>query len=131
MTDGGWTDQHMMPREQRPFIRRVLTSLVVLLVACLASSRTAHAQGFGGPGMGPGMGQSPRSAPKKPAAPNPNEPQTHAASGASDDAMRLGGAEPSLPTNPLEISPEVRDKIGTDADPERETGKGTRKFRLV
>src|SRR5215471_14265480 len=47
--------------------------------------------------------------------PNPKEPQTHAASGASDESMRLGGTEPSLPINPLEIPDKIKKEIGSDA----------------
>ena len=71
--------------------------------------------GMGGPTMGGGMGGSSKAAPK----PNPKEPVTHAASGASDEAMRLGGSEPTLPEHPLEISPELRKQIGTDAERDR------------
>jgi hypothetical protein len=107
-------------------IRTWFITWVVLLVASSSGVRVAFAQGFGGPGMGPAP-----AAPAKKPAPAPGEPVTHAASGASDDAMRLGGTEPTLPPNPLEVSPEVRKQIGTDADRERETGHGPKKYRLV
>jgi hypothetical protein len=110
------------------FLRSFVAIAVSLLV--VASGGAASAQGLpGGPGMGPGMPQRP--APSKKPAVDPNAPQTHAASGASDDSMRLGGTEPALPQNPLEITPEVKSQIGTDADRERETGRGPRKYRLV
>ena len=125
MTDGGMTAGSAAHRGMITLVRWIVALVVVLVLS--SAVRVAHAQMYGGPGMGPG----PSSAPKKPAAPNPNEPQTHAASGASDDTMRLGGSEPGLPQNPLEISPEVRSQIGTDADHERETGRGPKKFRLV
>src|SRR5215471_19117715 len=59
-----------------------------------------------------GMDQEPPPASK---APNPKEPATHAASGASDESMRLGGTEPSLPSNPLEIPDKIKKEIGTDS----------------
>jgi len=114
---------------------RAVAWVVVASIALAGSAKDARAQGMGGPGMpgmggpGGGMGGGSRQAPKK--GPNPNEPQTHAASGASDDTMHLGGTEPSLPPNPLEIPPDVKKQIGTDADRERETGHGSRKYRLV
>jgi hypothetical protein len=108
---------------------RWIVAGVVLLVAS-SSVRVAHAQGLGQPGMGPPMGGGAgRQAPKKPVQ-DPNAPQSHAASGASDDTMRLGGSEPSLPQNPLEIPPEVKKEIGTDAEREREVGRGPIKHRL-
>jgi len=98
----------------------------VLLVALLVSERQSFAQGLGGMGM-PGGGQPSQSKP----APNPKEPVTHAASGASDDTMRLGGSEPTLPANPLEISPEVQKQIGTDADRDIEKGRVPKTYRTI
>jgi hypothetical protein len=130
MSDGCMSEGIQTSGRMTKLFRRWI-GVVLWLVAMTMGGRVAYAQGFGGPGMGPGMGGPPAGqAPKKPA-PNPNEPQTHAASGASDDTMRLGGTEPTLPQNPLEIPPEVRSQIGTDAERERETGRGPRKYRLV
>jgi hypothetical protein len=127
MSDGERSDASKKNGRMTRLLRWLLAGVVAL--AALSTAGVARAQGFGGPGMGPGMGPTP--SPKKPPPPKPNEPQTHAASGASDDTMRLGGTEPSLPQNPLEIPPDVRKEIGTDADRERETGRGPRKYRLV
>jgi len=99
----------------------------VLVVTLLGSERESFAQGMGGMGRG-GMGGQPQTA--KPA-PNPKEPVTHAASGASDDTMRLGGSEPTLPANPLEISPEVQQQIGTDSDRDIEKGRGPKTHRTI
>jgi hypothetical protein len=99
-------------------IRR--TTLLALVVVSLRVG-VAHAQG-----MMPPAPPAPKTAPK----PDPKEPVTHAASGASDDSMRIGGAEPTLPTDPLEVSPELKGKIGTDADRERAKGRGELVKRL-
>ena len=121
-----------MSEMTRPFPRRGLRSNVGWFVACCAlllslfvGQREAFAQGLGQMG-GMGGGQ----APAKPA-PKPNEPVTHAASGASDESMRLGGSEPTLPANPLEISPEVKKKIGTDADRDVEKGRVPKTYRTI
>jgi hypothetical protein len=106
-------------------LRRIM-ACVVLVPSLAAGAGSAFAQGFGGQPMG-----RPPNPPPTPKKPNPNEPQTHAASGASDDTMRLGGSEPSLPQNPLEIPPEVKKQIGTDADRDGETGRGPRTFRTL
>ena len=70
-------------------------SVVILIaVSLLGSARRAHAQGFGGPGgMGSIGGRHGGPAPKA-APPKSNEPVTHAASGASDENMRIGGTSP-------------------------------------
>src|SRR5205823_2268031 len=87
---------------------------------------------FGG-GMGPGMGRPSMGGgmtppgqggggkkPKK----KSNEPETHAASGATDDVVPPG-TEPTLPAKPLELSPAVRNRIGSDAAMnEPELGRG-------
>jgi hypothetical protein len=106
------------------------------LVAAVATAATiwglgspdAHAQGFGdqfGGGMGPGMGPRGQQSTggKKPKRKS-NEPETHAASGASDDLVPAG-AEPTLPAKPLETSESVKKKIGSDAAlDEPEIGRG-------
>lgn len=87
---------------------------VVALATGLFASRPAAAQ-LGLPGA-PGP---------KPTQAGPQQPQTHAASGAGDDAIpKVTGAEPSLPADPLAVPPEVASKIGTDSSHEVETGKG-------
>jgi hypothetical protein len=102
---------------------RRLAAGAVLAVSLLGGVQVAFAQGF------PGMGRPPpRSSPAKP---KPNEPVTHAASGASDESMRLGGTEPTLPADPLEIAPEVKSQIGTDAEREVETGRVPKTFRTL
>jgi hypothetical protein len=105
----------------RPWPRRLAG-----LVGCLAlvvTSRIALAQMLD-PTEPPPSSSRPQQA-------NPKEPVTHAASGASDDTMRLGGAEPTLPANPLEIPENVRKQIGSDAERDREQGHGPRTRRLV
>jgi hypothetical protein len=82
--------------------------------------------GMGGPGMGPSMGSQPRSAPP----PSSKEPVTHAAPGAIGDDSRIGGQEPSLPADPLLVTPEEKARIGSDADPDREKGRGATTHRL-
>jgi len=104
--------------------RRRIAVCVVLVASLTASVRTAQAQLMPGGGMGP----PPRGPQKQPKS---NEPQTHAASGASDENMRFGGTEPSLPANPLEISPEIRKQIGTDAERDVEQGRAIKTRRLL
>jgi hypothetical protein len=119
---------------------------VALLATWVFASTRAEAQGFGsgmggpmggggmggpmGGGMGGGMpGAGGKKAPKKKK--NPNEPETHAASGASDEVLPTG-SEPALPPDPLGVPKPVKAQIGSDAaGDEPETGRGTetkRKF---
>jgi hypothetical protein len=92
------------------------------MVVCLAAvPRGALAQMLGGDAPPPAS---------KPA-PKPNEPVTHAASGASDENMRLGGTEPTLPANPLEISENVKKQIGSDAERDVEDGRTAETHRLI
>ena len=87
-----------------PTLRVVLR---LLRAPRLAARQRAEsfAQGMGGMGRG-GMGQP---QPAKPA-PKPNEPVTHAASGASDDTMRLGGSEPTLPPTRSRSRPKFKNR---------------------
>jgi hypothetical protein len=101
-----------------------LYASALIAVSVAGGVRSAFAQGFGGPGMGP----PPRSSPAKA---RPNEPATHAARGASDESMRIGGTEPTLPANPLEIPAEVTGKIGTDAEREIEIGRLPQTLRTL
>ncbi len=74
---------------------------------------------YGG-GMSSPMGGSPEPA-KKPAQKpvNPDEPELHAAPGASDEVLG-SGSEPTLPERPLAMSPRVAASIGTDTDLENQ-----------
>ena len=82
---------------------RLLAAAVALCFG-LTLAPFARAQGMmpgmGGPGMGPGMGGPSGGggggAAKKPKKKDPNEPETHAATGAVDNVVAPGG-EPSLP----------------------------------
>src|SRR5690606_33227753 len=47
----------------------------------------------------------------------PEGPETHAAEGGTESTLPAGN-EPSLPSDPLAISPEVAARIGSDADPD-------------
>ena len=109
-----------------------------MLAAWLFASARAEAQygggmggpmggGMGGPmggGMGGGMPMQQGSSKKPKKKKNPNEPETHAASGASDNVP--AGTEPSLPDDPLEVPKEVGAQIGSDAaGDEPETGRGS------
>lgn len=51
-------------------------------------------------------------------------PETHAAAGGDDAIPKVTGGEPRLPADPLEIPPEVEERIGTSIDRDRETGRG-------
>lgn len=116
---------------------RALWAVVLVISVGIFSTPKALAQMFGpgmGGGMGPGMGggMSPgmgggmgQSGGKKPKKKNPNEPETHAASGASEEVVPPG-TEPTLPAKPLEVPPEVKSKIGSDAAlDEPQVGRGT------
>ncbi len=113
---------------------RTPRAAAALVAASVLLSSLAHAQ-FGGSGFGPsggpggfggglpGGGGTGRSGPAKPKKKS-NEPETHAASGASDEVVSPG-AEPTLPAEPLAIPKSVENRIGSDAaldDPE--VGRG-------
>jgi hypothetical protein len=108
-------------------VSRKLVGIVAALAFVLGVLGTARAQmGPGGGGMGmPGFGGGPGPSPgggggaKKPKKKDPNEPETHAATGAGDTVVAPGG-EPTLPEKPLELSPRTKRHIGSDLDPESE-----------
>jgi len=121
--------------------RRILQTAAFALAAFILASPGALAQGFGGGypggpmggggmGMGPGMGGgAPPSSGKKKPKKAPNEPETHAASGASEEVVP-SGAEPTLPEHPLEISKSTAARIGSDsAVDEPEIGRGPKTTR--
>lgn len=92
-----------------------IASFFAALSATLVTS-AAFAQDPMGPGLMPGMGgppssSPPSSGPKK----DPNMPEMHAASGASDSLVAPGG-EPTLPAEPLKLSERARGRIGSDLD---------------
>ncbi len=118
-------------------VRSFSTALLALAALAFLGVPDAFAQGFGGMGggMGSGMGGpggfgqsgfgggAPSSGKKKPKK-NPNEPETHAASGASDEVLPSGN-EPTLPAKPLQIPKSIASQIGTDSMPgEHELGRG-------
>ena len=115
-------------------LRAVWAVALVISVGLLGTPK-AFAQfspgGFGGGmgpgmggGMGPGMGGPPPSSGGKKPKKKSNEPETHAASGASDEVVPPG-TEPTLPAKPLEVSPDVKKRIGSDmALDEPEIGRG-------
>jgi len=73
--------------------------------------------------FGPMGGDTPmptQQAPKK----DPNQPQTHAASGSGEELGVLPSMEASLPASPLKYSLKLRNRIGSDADTDVETGRG-------
>jgi hypothetical protein len=84
-----------------------------LAVALFATN--ALAQDPMGPGLMPQMGGPPSSGapsgPKK----DPNMPEMHAASGASDSLIAPGG-EPTLPAEPLKLSERALERIGSDLE---------------
>jgi hypothetical protein len=108
-------------------IRLVVQRLAAIaaLMVLVFGARVSFAQMMPG-----GIGDEP-APPSKPSAPNPKEPVTHAASGASDESTRLGGTEPSLPANPLEMSDDVRKHIGSNAERDVEIGRGRETHRLI
>ncbi len=91
---------------------------VVLAALSLATPAAAQVGGLGPGGFSPptpsqGKGKKP---PKKP------EEETHAASNA-ESVQAVQTQEPSLPQNPTEVPPEIKERIGTDFDKENEPGK--------
>ncbi|HEX4338119.1 MAG TPA: hypothetical protein VH062_19560 [Polyangiaceae bacterium] len=117
---------------------RVTWAVVLVVAVGLFSSPRAFAQmfgdqfgggnmgGMGRPSMGGGPGTSGSSGGgKKPSKKKSNEPETHAASGASDEVVPPG-TEPTLPAKPLEIPDGVKGRIGSDASlDEPEVGRGS------
>jgi hypothetical protein len=101
--------------------RQRLHALLVGFGLALVAGTGSAQDGFG-PGLQPGFGQGPggppKSAPTQPKK-DPNEPELHAAPGASDQVVAPGG-EPSLPEDPLTISQRTFDRIGSDLDPDWE-----------
>jgi hypothetical protein len=89
------------------------------LALTVTISLTAQAQmmpgmgmgGMGGPPPGGGGGGKKKKAPPKKV--NEDEPEMHAAPGASDTVLG-SGSEPSLPTNPLALTKPTFERIGTD-----------------
>ncbi|PIE05353.1 MAG: hypothetical protein CSA75_05190, partial [Sorangium cellulosum] len=77
---------------------------------------------MGLPGMG-GGGTPPPGQNAAPA-PDPNKPQTHAASGSGEELAALPSMEATLPDNPLKLSDEVKKHIGTDVERDFELGRG-------
>jgi hypothetical protein len=95
-------------------LSRISTLSAALAVALFATN--ALAQDPMGPGLMPQMGGGPppsgaSSAPKK----DPNMPEMHAASGASDSLIAPGG-EPTLPAEPLKLSERALERIGSDLE---------------
>ena len=120
-----------MRRSIRGLVQLFPWALLGAAVLPLSPTAAWAQTGFGGPGMGQGQmpGMGPTTAPKKGAAkPKPGD-ETHAASNV-DAQTSLQTQEPQLPPNPLEMSAEVKARIGADTDPELwEKGKGTKTER--
>lgn len=116
---------------------RALRAAVFLALAVILGSNEAFAQFGGGGGgfgpMGPGMGGPTPGATqsaKKPKKRKSNEPETHAAAGASEEVVPAG-AEPALPAQPLHVPKSVARRIGSDAAlDEPETGRSSETNRL-
>jgi hypothetical protein len=104
-------------------VRLKFVGVIAALSFVLGSVRPALAQMGPGSGMGmPGFGGGPGpggGAAKKPKKKDPNEPETHAATGAGDEVVAPGG-EPTLPEKPLEVSKRTERHIGSDLDPDGE-----------
>ena len=94
--------------------QRALAALAIA-AACLSAAGPAAAQfGLGQPGLG-GGGQKKKPTPQK----GPDGEEQHAATSV-DDPSKTTGSEPTLPPDPLEVPPSIKDKIGTDVDPDSE-----------
>src|SRR5262245_16987340 len=95
---------------------RLRAAALVWLVALFWAPFGFAQDPFGGDMGGPGGGFSP-SAPRskqQQSKKKPDEPETHAASGAGDHVIPPGG-EPTLPDDPLAVSEAVAERIGSDA----------------
>jgi hypothetical protein len=105
---------------------RLVTTAAIGTLLAFSSGALAQGRGggMGGPG-GPGSFSPPGSGTnsKKKAPTKKPEDETHAASN-GESVQSLQTQEPQLPQNPLEIPPEVKDKIGTDASHDVERGRG-------
>jgi hypothetical protein len=102
----------------------VRLAIAALVTSAFFAPSPAAAQDPMGPGLMPGFGSGsdpqPKAKPKK----DPNEPETHAASGADDTVVAPGG-EPSLPDEPLKLKEKTLDRIGSDLHPRwQERGRG-------
>jgi hypothetical protein len=88
-----------------------LVWIVALLWAPLGFAQDPFGGDMGGP---PGGNFGPQSKPKSKQKANPDQPETHAASGAGDHVIPPGG-EPTLPEDPLALPDAVAKSIGSDA----------------
>ena len=110
-------------------MRLKLVGVIAALAFVLGLVRPALAQmgpssgGMGMPGFGGGPGPGGGGAAKKPKKKDPNEPETHAATGAGDEVVAPGG-EPTLPEKPLEVSKRTQRHIGSDLDPDTTEEQG-------
>ena len=106
-------------------------SIALICAVAVGVGTTSSALGQMMPGMGGGMGPMPsgggpsggkkKAKPKKAA--SDDEPELHAAPGASDTVLG-NGSEPSLPTNPLALTTPTFNRIGTDvALDDQQTGR--------
>lgn len=89
--------------------------LTAMLAAPLVTSVASAQVGFGQPGGAP---TPPASKPQKPP---PGTPETHAAPSADESPIQT--QEPTLPTDPLQIPPVVKKRIGTNDIGEWEVGR--------
>ena len=100
-------------------------SLAIFAIGSSAWGQMGMMGGGMSPGMGGGMGPPPSSkkAKKEEKKRNEDEPELHAAPGASDEELG-SGSEPTLPADPLAIPEHVNKQIGTDtALDEQEQGR--------
>src|SRR5262249_21041577 len=96
---------------------------LAIAMPCTAAAQVGPGGGFGRgiPGQGvpgsgvPGSGSYPSS--RKQPDKKPAGPETHAASGA-DEGPKLPTTEPTLPEDPLALPKDVKDRIGSDFDPD-------------
>lgn len=105
---------------------RLAQSLALAVLSCLVAS-PALAQDPYGPGVAPmGMGTTPPGPPRPKSAPKKSgdEPETHAAPGATDSIVPEGN-EPALPADPLRVSKKTAESIGSDLSPD-EVAVGTK-----
>lgn len=96
---------------------RIRAAALVWLMSFGWAAPSAAQDPFGGDLQGPSQSGFGGPRPQKKAAPksnNPDQPETHAASGAGDHLIAPGG-EPTLPDDPLAIPDTIAKRIGSDA----------------
>lgn len=108
----------------------LLTTALLIGAALALPARPARAQDPYGPGVAPLGGGAPPTQSGGGSSPPEGAPEFHAAPGGGESTLPQGN-EPTVPEEPLEVTPSVAARIGSDASPEVTRGTGaetTRRF---